>query len=169
MNESEKIKLFNSIIENYSEYVYNMIYYTILDEEDAKDLTQEVFYKIWKGLDNFRNESSLKTWIFRITQNHLKNYLKSKKIKKILSLEFLFEEKNRDFESKDYYLSERIESLLSRLSEDYKRVLVLFYIDGFNIKEISEILGTKEGTIKSKLHRAREKLKSLIMRFGYES
>jgi DNA-directed RNA polymerase specialized sigma24 family protein len=46
MNESEKIKLFNSIIENYSEYVYNMIYYTILDEEDAKDLTQEVFYKI---------------------------------------------------------------------------------------------------------------------------
>jgi RNA polymerase sigma-70 factor, ECF subfamily len=169
MNESEKIKLFNSIIENYSEYVYNMIYYTILDEEDAKDLTQEVFYKIWKGLDNFRNESSLKTWIFRITQNHLKNYLKSKKIKKILSLEFLFEEKNRDFESKDYYLSERIESLLSRLPEDYRRVLVLFYIDGFNIKEISEILGTKEGTIKSKLHRAREKLKSLIMRFGYES
>jgi RNA polymerase sigma-70 factor (ECF subfamily) len=169
MNESEKIKLFNSIIENYSEYVYNMIYYTILDEEDAKDLTQEVFYKIWKGLDSFRNESSLKTWIFRITQNHLKNYLKSKKIKKILSLEFLFEEKNRDFESKDYYLSERIESLLSRLPEDYRRVLVLFYIDGFNIKEISEILGTKEGTIKSKLHRAREKLKSLIMRFGYES
>jgi RNA polymerase sigma-70 factor, ECF subfamily len=169
MNESEKIKLFNSIIENYSEYVYNMIYYTILDEEDAKDLTQEVFYKIWKGIDNFRNESSLKTWIFRITQNHLKNYLKSKKIKKILSLEFLFEEKNRDFESKDYYLSERIESLLSRLPEDYRRVLVLFYIDGFNIKEISEILGTKEGTIKSKLHRAREKLKSLIMRFGYES
>jgi len=146
-----------------------MIYYTILDEEDAKDLTQEVFYKIWKGLDSFRNESSLKTWIFRITQNHLKNYLKSKKIKKILSLEFLFEEKNRDFESKDYYLSERIESLLSRLPEDYRRVLVLFYIDGFNIKEISEILGTKEGTIKSKLHRAREKLKSLIMRFGYES
>ncbi|MDT7880777.1 MAG: RNA polymerase sigma factor [Candidatus Hydrothermia bacterium] len=169
MNESEKIKLFNSIIENYSEYVYNMIYYTILDEEDAKDLTQEVFYKIWKGLDSFRNESSLKTWIFRITQNHLKNYLKSKKIKKILSLEFLFEEKNRDFESKDYYLSQRIESLLSRLPEDYRRVLVLFYIDGFNIKEISEILGTKEGTIKSKLHRAREKLKSLIMRFGYES
>lgn len=169
MNESEKIKLFNSIIENYSEYVYNMIYYTILDEEDAKDLTQEVFYKIWKGLDSFRNESSLKTWIFRITQNHLKNYLRSKKIKKILSLEFLFEEKNRDFESKDYYLSERIESLLSRLPEDYRRVLVLFYIDGFNIKEISEILGTKEGTIKSKLHRAREKLKSLIMRFGYES
>jgi len=169
MKESEKIKLFNSIIENYSEYVYNMIYYTILDEEDAKDLTQEVFYKIWKGLDNFRNESSLKTWVFKITQNHLKNYLKSKKIKKILSLEFLFEEKNRDFESKDYYLSERIESLLSRLPEDYRRVLVLFYIDGFNIKEISEILGTKEGTIKSKLHRAREKLKSLIMRFGYES
>jgi len=169
MNESEKIKLFNSIIENYSDYVYNMIYYTILDEEDAKDLTQEVFYKIWKGLDNFRNESSLKTWVFKITQNHLKNYLKSKKIKKILSLEFLFEEKNRDFESKDYYLSERIESLLSRLPEDYRRVLVLFYIDGFNIKEISEILGTKEGTIKSKLHRAREKLKSLIMRFGYES
>ena len=146
-----------------------MIYYTILDEEDAKDLTQEVFYKIWKGIDSFRNESSLKTWIFKITQNHLKNYLKSKKIKKILSLEFLFEEKNRDFESKDYYLSERIESLLSRLPEDYRRVLVLFYIDGFNIKEISEILGTKEGTIKSKLHRAREKLKSLIMRFGYES
>ncbi len=169
MSENEKIKLFNSIIENYSEYVYNMIYYTVLDEEDAKDLTQEVFYKIWKGLDNFRNESSLKTWIFKITQNHLKNYLKSRKIKRILSLEFLFEEKNVDFESKDYYLSERIESLLSKLPEDYRRVLVLFYIDGFNIKEISEILGTKEGTIKSKLHRAREKLKSLIMRFGYES
>ncbi|MEO0223658.1 MAG: RNA polymerase sigma factor [candidate division WOR-3 bacterium] len=169
MSENEKIKIFNSIIENYSEYVYNMIYYTVLDEEDAKDLTQEVFYKIWKGLDNFRNEASLKTWIFKITQNHLKNYLKSKKIKRILSLEFLFEEKNRDFESKDYYLSERIESLLSKLPEDYRRVLVLFYIDGFNIKEISEILGTKEGTIKSKLHRAREKLKSLIMRFGYES
>lgn len=168
MKESEKIKLFNSIIENYSEYVYNMIYYTILDEEDAKDLTQEVFYKIWKGIDSFRNESSLKTWIFKITQNHLKNYLKSRKIKKILSLEFLFEEKNRDFESKDYYLLEKIEFLLSKLPEDYRRVLVLFYIDEFNIKEISEILGTKEGTIKSKLHRAREKLKSLIMRFGYE-
>ncbi len=156
------------IVKRYGEYIYNMVYYTVLDEEDAKDLTQEIFYKIWKGLDNFRNEASVKTWIYRITQNHLKNFLLRRKIKKFISLEFLFDEKNSDFESKDYNEIDKLEYKLSKLPDDYRRILVLFYIDGFNINEISEILNTKPNTVKSKLHRAREKLKNL-WRFGYES
>ncbi len=164
----EKLKFYYMIVEQYGEYIYNMIYYTVLDEEDAKDLTQEVFYKIWKGLDNFRNASSVKTWIYRITQNHLKNFLSRRKIKKFFSLEFLFEEKNTDFESKDYNEIDKLEYKLSKLPDDYRRILVLFYIDGFNINEIAEILNTKPNTVKSKLHRAREKLKNL-WRFGHEN
>ncbi|MEO0144637.1 MAG: RNA polymerase sigma factor [candidate division WOR-3 bacterium] len=155
------------IVEKYGEYIYNMVYYTVLNEEDAKDLTQEIFYKIWKGLDNFKSKSSIKTWIYRITQNHLKNFLRMRKVKKIISLDFLFEEKKMDFESKDYNKLDKIEQYLSVLPEDERRILVLFYIDGFNIKEISDILSMKEGTIKSKLHRAREKLRKLG-RFEYE-
>ncbi|MEO0150868.1 MAG: RNA polymerase sigma factor [candidate division WOR-3 bacterium] len=132
------------IVEKYGEYIYNMVYYTVLNEEDAKDLTQEIFYKIWKGLDNFKSKSSIKTWIYRITQNHLKNFLRMRKVKKIISLDFLFEEKKMDFESKDYNKLDKIEQYLSVLPEDERRILVLFYIDGFNIKEISDILSMKE-------------------------
>jgi RNA polymerase sigma-70 factor (ECF subfamily) len=167
VDNNEKLKLYYMIVEKYGEYIYNMVYYTVLNEEDAKDLTQEIFYKIWKGLDNFKSKSSIKTWIYRITQNHLKNFLRMRKVKKIISLDFLFEEKKMDFESKDYNKLDKIEQYLSVLPEDERRILVLFYIDGFNIKEISDILSMKEGTIKSKLHRAREKLRKLG-RFEYE-
>lgn len=144
VDNNEKLKLYYMIVEKYGEYIYNMVYYTVLNEEDAKDLTQEIFYKIWKGLDNFKSKSSIKTWIYRITQNHLKNFLRMRKVKKIISLDFLFEEKKMDFESKDYNKLDKIEQYLSVLPEDERRILVLFYIDGFNIKEISDILSMKE-------------------------
>ncbi|MCX7948208.1 MAG: RNA polymerase sigma factor [candidate division WOR-3 bacterium] len=168
MSQDEKIKFFNHIIESYANYIYNIVYYSVLNEEDTKELVQDIFYKIWKGLDNFKNKSSLKTWIYRITQNHIKNYFRKKKLRKIISLEFLFEEKHMDFEMEENPYPYSIEYLLSKLPEDYRRVIVLFYFEDYDIKEIASILNMNENTVKSKLHRAREKLKKL-WRLYYET
>ncbi len=155
-------KTYEMLVERYSDYVYNLIYYTLLNEEEARDLTQDIFLKIWKGLANFRGNSSYKTWIYRITVNHINSYLRKKRIRRFLSLEFLHEKSGFEPHVEMNTEKDHLEIAMEKLPEHMRTVLVLFYLENYDIKEIANILGVKEGTVKSRLSRARQALKEVM-------
>lgn len=135
------------------------------DEKEAEDIVQETFIRVFKYIDNFKGDSSLYTWIYRISQNITKDRLSSK----IIAIPYEDLEISPD-NPEEITISkidrEILRKELDKLNFIYKQVLVLFYFEDFSIKEISEILDEKEGTIKSKLSRGRKLLKDALEKGG---
>jgi RNA polymerase sigma-70 factor (ECF subfamily) len=137
-------------------------------ETYAEELAQEVFIKVAKSSEGFRGESSIKTWIYRIATNQAKDFLKSryKKESDAISESDLeqydvvrFDEDSPESLNITTEMNECIKEFIHRLPHDYCTVLLLSELEGHKIKEISEILGVSENTIKVRLHRARAKLR----------
>ena len=149
----------------------------LVDEHEAEDLTQEVFTKVSQGLKNFRGDSQLSTWIYRIATNiafdRLRNPSFQQMVQKRLSSDSTAEDKistenvlwtSERTPSIDQQLirkemNECIQNFIEELPENYRTVLVLSELDGFKNREIAEILQVSLGTVKIRLHRARAKLK----------
>ncbi|MCX7694687.1 MAG: sigma-70 family RNA polymerase sigma factor [Caloramator sp.] len=151
-----------TLIDEYGDDVLRLCFIYTKDYSQAEDLFQEVFIKIYKNIDKFRQDSDVYTWITRIAINTCKDYLKSAWIKRnILFWDVKTEEKEtvendviKEIE-RDYIL----EAVL-KLPEKYRVVVYLYYYKGFTTADMSQILNTKESTIRSRLMRAREILRS---------
>jgi len=146
-------------------------------EDEAEDLTQEVFVKVSKALENFRGESKLSTWIYRVATNTAFDRLRSpsrriiKKCRSTDSEEIVggeFEDRNAwtgekvpQVEQSIFReeMNECIQGFITKLPEDYRTVLVLSEFEGFKNEEIAKILGVSLDTVKIRLHRGRERLK----------
>lgn len=160
------------LIDSYGDDVLRVAYIYVKDKHKAEDIFQEVFIKIFKKYHTFKGNSSEKTWIMRITVNVCKDYFKSFWVKRVL----LNSDREEDIESySEKYNSESlddsiIKSIESRellgevmnLSLKYKEVIILYYYQQLTTKEISEMLKLPEGTIRTRLFRARELLKKNI-------
>lgn len=137
----------------------------IKDKNEAEDIVQETFIKVFKYIKNFKGESTLYTWIYRIAQNILKDRYKNR----ISMIPYEDYEVEVDI-VEDVIISkidrEILRHELENLNLIYKQVLILFYFEDLSIKEISEILDEKEGTIKSKLSRGRVLLKNALEKGG---
>lgn len=153
----------------YGEDLKRLIYTYVHDWNETEDLLQEVFLKIYKNLDQFNKNSSLKTWIFRITVNTCKDYLKfrlrqKEKIKRFFNNHNSIPSFNEDPESlmieKDF--SSQILTTIFSLSQKYQEIIILFYYYDLSTKEISETLSINESTVRTRLARAREKLKKSL-------
>jgi RNA polymerase sigma-70 factor (ECF subfamily) len=125
------------------------------DTDAAKDLTQETFIKIWKQLPNFRNDSSVRTWIYRIASNTcLRQIQKDNKMpKSVLPAQFLVETPQKDTE-------DDITSLYQYISElmEVDRIIISLELEDVNQKEIAKIVGISEGNVRVRVHRIKEKL-----------
>lgn len=125
------------------------------DTDAAKDLTQETFTKIWKQLPNFRNDSSVGTWIYRIASNTcLRQIQKDNKMpKSVLPAQFLVETPQKDTE-------DDITSLYQYISElmEVDRIIISLELEDVNQKEIAKIVGISEGNVRVRVHRIKEKL-----------
>ncbi|MDD5136004.1 MAG: sigma-70 family RNA polymerase sigma factor [Candidatus Omnitrophica bacterium] len=157
------IAAFEAIYRATAKFVYNVAYRIVYNAQDAEEVTQEVFLKVHKELKNFRKESSIKTWIYRIASNSAINY--SKKMAK---------EKSRNSEYRDdadqwqaaeaetarrgQHQREVVETLLRILNPDQRLCVVLRSIEGLSYREIAEVLKININTVRSRLKRAREKL-----------
>jgi len=147
---------FNRIYKKYKDAVYNYVFWRVYNEEDAIDITQEVFVKVFKGLPNFKGKSSLKTWIFAIAHNTTMNYLSRKKYKEedienyFLSVEPL----------KNIHMKTMVLKAMEKLSGEHREIVKLYYFDGFSYKEIANLLKISIGTVKSRLNRAKEHLRA---------
>lgn len=145
----------------------------LVGEAEAEDLTQEVLIKVSDGLSNFRGESQLSTWIYRIATNAALDRLRSPSYKRIVqdcstSMEAEVDDQNAWTGEKIPLLehqvfrkemNECIQGFIQKLPENYRAVLILSEFEGLKDNEIAETLGISTGMVKIRLHRAREKLK----------
>lgn len=146
------------------------------DEHDASDLSQDIYIKLWRSLAGFRGDSSFNTWLFRIVQNAAADRARKAAKERTVSLTVENDggEEGRDeldiedtaptpeaalMESE---ASASVMRALDSLTENHREIVILRYMDDFSVTEISDILNIDEGTVKSRLFRAREKLKKLL-------
>ncbi|KXX67887.1 RNA polymerase sigma factor [Flammeovirga sp. SJP92] len=131
-------------------------------EEDARDILQESFVKIFKKIDSFRNESSLKHWMRRIVVNTAINYQRSKLyLYPMMDVNDMYDLKEEAVALSDYSFQELL-SLLQKLPDGCRVIFNLYAIEGYKHKEIAEMTGVTEGTSKSQFSRARKLLKEMI-------
>ncbi len=171
MTEKELVSLakkgngsaYGELIKKHEKFIYNTAYGFVLNADDAFDISQESFIKAWKNISNFEEKSSFSTWLYRITVNTAKDYLISKSKKPSL----LLEEEVTDLTSpeseyiKKETLSE-IERAVSLLDEDLREIIILRELDSLTYDEISQLLQIELGTVKSRLSRARAKLRTFL-------
>lgn len=157
--------LFEILYDRYAKVVYNKCYGFSKSNQEAEDLTQDVFLKLFVKLGTFKGKSKFSTWLYAFTYNHCVNYVNRNNSKKI-------EKKSVDAENlqEDYYNPEeddnainqlRVEKLkeaLEKISPEEKMILLLKYQDFLSIKELKDILGIGESAVKMRLKRAKEKL-----------
>ena len=149
---------FEQVYENHKKEVWGLVSKYVPDQADREDLFQEVFLKIYKALAGFRAESTLKTWIFRITVNTSLNYLKRKKRQRKL-LDILGGFRLIDVEEKNDEVVEVALQPLAKLNPKQKMILLLVEVEEKSLMEVSVLLRLPVGTVKSNLHRAKEIVK----------
>ncbi|MDR0754005.1 MAG: RNA polymerase sigma factor [Prevotellaceae bacterium] len=157
---------FNQIVLKYQERIYWHIRKIVTCHDDADDLVQESFIKIWNSLDKFRGESSLYTWIYRIATNEVLAFLKKQKSHNHVSLQDV-ENDLRDTLKQDIYFNGddaqiKLQQILASLPPKQRLVFNLKYFDGMKYEEIAEILDTSVGALKASYHIAVEKIKKNI-------
>jgi len=156
---------YRQIVEEYGNRLLRTCYLILRDKEEAEDVVQETFIKVFRKMETFKENSGLYTWIYTIALNLSRDRLKKKQDMLALEDEFVG---NNNVESHVEMSIDReiLRKELFRINSLYREVLVLFYFEDLSIREISNLLNEKEGTIKSKLSRGRNILKASILKGG---
>lgn len=166
MNDSK----FNQLYKNLWPKVYNFIYYKVQNAEEAEELTQDVFHKVFKQVQlNKVNDSKLKSYTFTAARNIVYDKWRRKgRNPKLITLEGL-SESGFEIIDENQVLDEGllVQEALDLLSSEDRKVIVLRVIEGYSIKEVAELLGKPEGTIKVHQYRALQKLKERLTKGGY--
>lgn len=182
MPETELIKrckdgdrnAFNELFAMYENKVINIAYGMLSDREDAYDAAQEVFIKVYKNIASFKENSSLSTWIYRITSNTCNDILrKRQRSVGTVSINSTYDEEEKDMELKDTAptpaefaemteTQRAVREAISELSDEYREVITLCDIEDLSYDEISGIINCPVGTVKSRINRARNALKKKL-------
>jgi len=156
-------RAFSQIVSDYQQMVFTVVFRIVNNREDAEDITQEIFIKVFKSLDSFKEESEFSTWLYRIAYNTTLSEIRKRKI--------VFASYDDDFSTlKDEEVSENIEDrateerifyleqALKTLPAEDALLITMFYLDNQSIEEISRIANLSQANVKVKLHRIRKKL-----------
>ena len=158
---------FNWIVKNYSERLYLHIRRFVYCHDDANDLIQEVFIKIWAALPSFRGDAQLFTWIYRIGTNEALNFLRKQKLRTIFSLDSADSVLIKKLEQDTYFNGDKLQTELQKaiikLPEKQRIVFNLRYFDDMKYEDIAEITGTSVGALKASYHHAYNKIKETIL------
>ena len=169
---------FREIVERYQAKVFSIIYGILRNHNDAEDIAQQVFAKIYFSIQNFDFRSSLLTWIYKITVNECYDYLRKKRVRKLVYESDFSEEDAMQMENSgaatnegpavDETLAKRdlILKLLARISDEDRNLILMKEVEGHSVEELSEMTGMNENTIKVKLFRARQKLLKAAQRLN---
>jgi RNA polymerase sigma-70 factor (ECF subfamily) len=165
ISKDERAENLEYLMRRFGDKVVKLAYYHVRDRYQAEDIAQEVFCKVYEKLDSFRGESSYYTWIYRITVNKCRDYLKSAAFRRILP--WGNTRKLNQIQNTTNHLFEAVEGgevfqKVMDLPSKYRIVIALYYFEELSTVEISEILNIKESTIRTRLCRAREKLKKTL-------
>ncbi len=169
------IAAFEELAARYQKQIFSLAYRMCGNQEDAADMAQEALIKVYRNVEKFKGDSKFSTWLYRVVTNTCLDEMKKMKRKQVYSLDDELETKDgslkRDLEdnaptpedrAEQRERSEAIQDALMRVSETHRRVLVLRDIQGFSYEEIAGMLECSEGTVKSRLSRAREALRKVL-------
>jgi len=173
---SREVEEFQTVVEEYRSRVYQTAYGIIQNADDAKDITQEVFLKVYTKMDTFKGLASLSTWIYRITVNAAIDMIRKRKPNVYTGFrEEISREETNDpgFSGATRFTSpfnatyqgeirKLIQEAFMRLSPDHRVTLVLREIEGLSYQQIAETLECSTGTVMSRLHYARKKMQKLL-------
>ncbi len=161
-------RLFNEIVKEYGERVYWHVRRFVNNHEDADDLVQEIFLKIWTALPSFRGEAQLFTWVYRIATNETLNWLRREKVRAALRFTSIDAEMERRIDQDPFFDGDAAQRTLSkavaRLPEKQRQVFILRYYDEMPYEQMSEVLGTSVGALKASYHIAQEKVRAALGR-----
>ncbi|HIE26662.1 TPA: sigma-70 family RNA polymerase sigma factor [Candidatus Poribacteria bacterium] len=177
--KAKDVQAFEALFMRYQTRIYNFIFYQVQDAETAADLTQEVFFAAWRHLSSLRANEAFSSWLYQIAKNQCRNFQKKRRLKtesleksEVLATsatqnvwEIPDESKNPEKLTLSAELQTVVEQAISELKEKHRTVIILHYIEGLGVGEIAEILGISQGTVKSRLARAREKLSEKLAKY----
>jgi RNA polymerase sigma factor (sigma-70 family) len=165
--EHTRNEAFNLLISKYQEKIYWHVRRLVIDHDDADDLVQEVFIKVWKNLAKFRSDSKLYTWIYRIATNECITFLNKQKQRNQTSLDDVSAELSESLVASSYFNGDKIQMKLQQalltLPEKQRLIFNMKYYDELKYDEISEILGTSVGALKASFHIAVKKIEVFML------
>lgn len=158
---------FRLLVEKFQSPVYWHIRRMVVSHEDAEDVSQETFIRIFRHMEDFRNESSLQTWIYRIATNECLRLLNRRKEELVSSEEVQADLMNKlmasEYVDYDNAMEVKFQQAILRLPEKQRLVFNLRYYDELKYEEISQITDTKVDTLKANYHFAKEKIKEYMI------
>lgn len=165
-NPLTKEKAFTSIIRKYQEKLYWHVRRMVVEHEDANDVLQNVFVRVWNGLENFREDSQLYTWLYRIATNECLTYIEQQKKRTSVALDEVESGLSNKIKADSHFDANRLEWKLQlaiqQLPEKQRVVFNLRYYDEMPYEEMSRVLDTSEGALKASYHHAVKKIEDYI-------
>jgi RNA polymerase sigma-70 factor (ECF subfamily) len=162
--DQDRRAAFERLVRDYKEAVYFHIRRMVLNHDDANDLTQEVFIKVWRSMDRFRGESKLYTWLYRIATNACLTHLEKNKRFYNVSFDDVENQLQQALREDPLFTADdillRLQVALASLPDKQRAVFVMRYYDELSYAEIAEITGTSEGALKASYHHAAKKIEA---------
>ena len=150
---------FTKMIKEYRKTIYTVCYFFSKDTEEVNDLYQEILINLWKGFEKFRGESSLKTWIWRVSLNTCNNQERKKKS----SVQTIPLSIDIDLYNDDDVQSKQIQMLYDRINrlDVFDRAIILLWLENMNYQDIADVVGISLSNVTTRLFRIKEQLKSM--------
>tara|TARA_B110000444_G_C18555559_1_gene462339 strand:+ start:53 stop:688 length:636 start_codon:yes stop_codon:yes gene_type:complete len=173
-----EVGAFDQLVIRYRERVYGVVYNMTSNREDAADLTQDAFIKAFKSINRFQGQSSFFTWLYRIAVNSTLSQLRKAKLRTFFSFEKIVEDDkttellaqltDKHGADRGVYvreLQEKLNEAMQKLSTKHRTVVTLFEIDDLSHEQIAEVVGCSVGTVRSRLHYAKQILQSELQSY----
>lgn len=174
---------FETLVKRYDRHVMQLAYSMVGNAEDAEDIYQEVFVRVYRSLDRFQFKSEFSTWLYRVVVNYCINFQKKKQRTRMYSIDkndfgdqhredlrwkmtLPGKEKNPEDDAINLELSHEIEAAMDQLPAKQKMVFVLRHFHGHKLREIAALMGCTEGTVKNYLFRATQKMQILLKEYS---
>jgi RNA polymerase sigma factor (sigma-70 family) len=165
-NPETRRNAFNQLVRKYQQKVYWLVRKMVVDHDDSNDITQDVFIKAWTALENFRGDSKLYTWLYRIASNEAINFLNKKRKRFFVSIYDVESELSEKLEADPLVSGDviqlKLQKALLKLPEKQRLVFNLKYYEELPYEEISEITGTSVGALKASYHWAVKKIEDFL-------
>jgi RNA polymerase sigma-70 factor, ECF subfamily len=177
--QAGEVGCFETLITKYRERIWGIVYHMTSNREDASDLTQDTFIKAFQSINRFQGQSAFFTWLYRIAVNTTLNHLQKSKLRRFFSLEKIRDEEpvgavldqladpgnTSDRAACLSELQQILNEAMQKLSINHRTVVTLFEIDGLSHEEIAEVVGCSVGTVRSRLHYAKQQLQAELQTY----
>ncbi|MHB8208117.1 RNA polymerase sigma factor [Mucilaginibacter sp.] len=166
-NEKTRNEAFNILLKKYQQKIYWHIRRMVIDHDDADDIAQDVFVKVWKNLPGFRADAQLYTWMYRIATNECITFLNKKKAKNNVSLDDVDSTLGDTLAASSYFdgdkAQRRLQEALLTLPDKQRLVFNMKYYEDMKYEEISDVVGTSVGALKASFHLAVKKIETYLL------